>query len=165
MHEFNNVTITTDISLNQQRHKAAYAFWISTELGPIKKSGMLKGKHTSVPLAELMCIANAVHFFVKTGLKTKKLIINTDSQGGQTLLIKNGKEGRNKRVDVIARLINETVLGKYEQVVFRHVKAHNGTRNKRSYVNDWCDRESRRVLKKHLHNKNDTRSDQPSISR
>lgn len=151
MQEFNNVTITTDISLNQQRKKAAYAFWISTELGAIKRSGMLKGKHSNVPLAELMCIANAVHFFIKTGLKTKRLIINTDNQGGQVLLIKNGKEGRNKQVDVVARLINETVNGKYEEVVFRHVKAHKGTRDKRSYVNDWCDRESRSVLRNYLY--------------
>lgn len=144
------ITISTDISLNQQHHVAAYAFWISTEHGPIKRSGMLKGAIQSVPLAELMCIANAVHFFVKTGIHTDRLIINTDSAGGRTLLIKNGKQGRRKKVDVVARLVNETVLGKYDEVVFRHVKAHNGTKDKRSYVNDWCDKESRRILREFL---------------
>lgn len=147
--EFNNVTITTDISLIG--NDCAYAFWISTELGPIKRSGILKQRTNNTALAELMCIANAVHFFVKTGIKTKRLIINTDSKASIIYVrARDFRSMRNKQMGQIAELINSTVFGRYDEITFRHVKAHVGTRDARSYVNDWCDKEAKRVLKQFL---------------
>ena len=35
-----------------------------------------------------------------------------------------------------------------EYAEFRYVKAHNGTPDKRSYVNDWCDRQCKLQFEK-----------------
>ena len=32
-------------------------------------------------------------------------------------------------------------------IEFRHVKAHNGTSDKRSFVNDWCDKNAKKSIK------------------
>lgn len=32
-------------------------------------------------------------------------------------------------------------------IEFRHVKAHSGVDDKRSYVNEWCDKEAKRRLR------------------
>lgn len=33
-------------------------------------------------------------------------------------------------------------------IEFRHVKAHTGINDKRSYVNDWCDLEAKKQLRR-----------------
>lgn len=150
---FENVTITTDISLIGKY--CSYAFWISTDYGPIKRSGMLRKRTKNSSLAELMCIANAVHFFVKSGIKTKRLIINTDSKSSIVYVkAKSLQRMRDQDMAKVAGLINEMLFGNYDEITFRHVKAHKGTKSKRSFVNDWCDREAKRVLKEWLNNRN-----------
>lgn len=143
---FRNITITTDISYCYQTKRAAYAFWISTENGPIKKSGMLKGDLNGSTTAEVLCIANAVHFLVKNSFRCRRLIVNTDSMHGATL-IRTFRKHRNKHIEKAIELINATLFGRFDEVIYRHVKAHNGTNDKRSYVNDWCDREAKRVMR------------------
>lgn len=147
---FRNVTISTDISFHSDIRMAAYAFWISTERGPIKKSGMLKGTINDPNEAEMKCIANAVHFFKGTGIHTEHLIINTDSKFSIQLVSTNkGLPALRKRLKYLSKFINQTVFGSYDKVTFRHVKAHDGVDEKRKFVNDWCDKESKRIMKEY----------------
>ena len=47
-------------------------------------------------------------------------------------------------------LIYSQVLAKSENkaiIEFRHVKAHSGVKDKRSYVNEWCDAEAKKQLR------------------
>lgn len=143
----NCITISTDISLDPATGSAAYAYWISTDGGAIRRSGMLKKKTKNTVLAEMMCIANGVHFFISRGYKVRRLIVNTDSKhcadtfhGFATI------EAIQPIVEYVKDLVKHNVI----RMELRHVKAHRGTKTKRQYVNDWCDKEAKRVLRNYL---------------
>lgn len=141
-----SITITTDASYCPEENKGAFAFWISSDLGSIKKSGMLKACNTSGE-AELMCIANAIHYFVNANLKCGMLYINTDYQAAADLMPDKMKPFSQKFIHVVLRKV-AAILKEYGQpFVFRHVKAHVKVLQARGYVNTWCDKEAKRVLK------------------
>lgn len=141
-----SITITTDASYCPVEKRAAYAFWISSDLGSIKKSGMLKQCKTSGE-AELMCLYNAIHYFIKNGLKCEMLYVNTDYQAAADLMPDKMKPFSEKFIHSILRQIAR-ILNEYGQpFIFRHVKAHVKVLKARGYVNTWCDKEAKRVLK------------------
>lgn len=150
-------TINTDASFSDGY--GGFAFWIVCDEGKIQKAGKIKSKINSSTEAETMCIANAIHTLKHSRFKEiKRIFVNTDSQGSIQFL--SGKH-RPKAGTMMFNVVEEArfnmmefclKIGKSIRDVntvfeFRWVKAHNGKKDARSYVNSWCDKEAKKYCK------------------
>ncbi len=149
------VTINTDASFSKKYHRGSYAFWIACDEFKIMHSGMLRKKASNPSIAEYRCVINAFHvlFGMKTTRKITKIIVNTDSMN-VIHLATNDKEAIQK-YDLISwgRHLNLTlqmllVRKKHFKtpIEYRHVRSHQDTLSRRTWVNEWCDVEA----KKHM---------------
>lgn len=153
------VTINTDASFNYTHNKASYAFWIVSDYGKLCRYGILKGGTKTPTHGEFKCIVNALHcLFVYLKWPIRKIIVNTDSMNSIHLL-KNDKVAlrkyrinKNKFVEELAawHSIKGRYISKKVEIEFRHVKAHTGADNSRSWVNQYCDTKAKEVLYKNL---------------
>lgn len=152
------VTINTDASFHPILKHGAYAFWIISNDFKITKSGVFKDKCISPDDAEAKCIINALKVLLSTNNNNhnniNKIIINTDSLNA-IALIKNDKDhikryiGKNIVRWKHIRIAYNNLLNKNKTIIeFRHVKAHSNVNDKRSYVNEWCDSEAKKQLRK-----------------
>lgn len=153
------VTINTDASFHPRLKYGAYAFWAISNDFKITKSGIFKSKCINPHDAEIKCIINSIKLVLWSHSGITKIIVNTDSMNAIHLftndkknitrylggLPKKGAFLKKKYRDVIDKSLNKRVV-----IEFRHVKAHSNINDKRSYVNDWCDFEAKKQLKKHI---------------
>jgi ribonuclease HI len=143
------VTINTDASYNSKLKIGAFSFWMVSNNGRLFGAGQLKGeiKHSSE--AEFKSILNAMHFLKDksgwTGID--KIIINTDSQ--QALDMINGKKTHAWAV-VLKKSFNELRKQMKCDVEARKVKAHSGLDEKRKWVNNWCDKAAKKIIRSNI---------------
>lgn len=145
------ITINTDASYHVQKKVGGYAFYIVCDLFKIQKGGMFK-KHPKNPQeAEMMCMANALHTLLsqKELPETKLIVINSDAlYSFEKIGLKKGGVGQ-KVAQILKQVRKATALNGsvYPEYDFRHVKAHNGTPDARSWVNNWCDVEAKKWMR------------------
>lgn len=96
---------------------------------------------------EMMCLANALHILEKSEHNDggiSKIYINTDCKNMFKRIAANSQCHLGKHIfNTISRMKKirkDQAQNKFYEL--RHVKAHNGTKDARSYVNDWCDKEA-----------------------
>lgn len=153
------ITINTDASFNQQHKVGGYAFYIVCDHFKIQKSGRFKKHPSSSNEAEMMCIANALYTLsVQPDLpETSLIIINSDALFVFNQVKKKSKSPVGRSTAKLLRTVKSktafrgVVDPKFE---FRHVKAHNGVSDSRSWVNDWCDKEARKWMRYAVKNLN-----------
>jgi ribonuclease HI len=161
------VTINTDASFNHDYKIGAYAYWIVCDRARFKHAGVLKNCQNNIE-AEVKAIANAL-----AKLNTLNwtdiyfVIINTDCIPAINLIKEEGKtkvtgtlealEAINKYVTEL-RIKSKSQFSQKQYVDYRHVKAHNGTPDTRSYVNNWCDKAAKQTLKKYIQNGKNNRA-------
>ena len=150
------VTINTDASFHPRLHHGAYAFWAISNNFKITKSGRFTNKCHSPDDAEAKCIINALKVVLYAHSGISKVIINTDSLNATAILLKDKvhihKYVRIKKmyISLLQQSYSKVLKGSKNNPVieFRHVKAHTGTNDSRSYVNEWCDNEAKKQLKR-----------------
>jgi len=147
------VTINTDASFHPKLKYGAYAFWAICNDFKITKSGVFRKKCINSDDAEAKCILNALSVVLKSHKGITKLIINTDSLNATAYLKGDTKHinkyGLCKSKKQQFRSIYISLLKQYGiklNIEFRHVKAHTNLNDSRSYVNEWCDSESKRNM-------------------
>jgi hypothetical protein len=149
------VTINTDASFSKFHKRGSFAFWIVCNDFKIIKSGILRKKVSTPSVAEFKCIINAFHILYNENLKNvSKIIVNTDCLN-VIHIINNDKFYISRyRLSYLLELIKpyKNLISKYPEIKieFRHVKAHTGVNNARSWVNEWCDTHAKLQLKKYL---------------
>ena len=145
------VTINTDASFHPSLKFGAYAFWAVCNDFKITKSGVFRKKCTNPDDAEAKCIINALKI-VLAHKGISKIIINTDSLNAIAYLTKD--TSHIKKYNLSASKMRQfslylDLLKTFNtQIEYRHVKAHSGVNDKRSYVNEWCDKEAKRKLRR-----------------
>lgn len=134
-----------------KRKIGGYAFWIVCNLGTLTKAGKIKHCESAVE-AELKAIGNAI-FIVKKKLhpsKVTKIIINTDCLNAIKVLTepKNHFKYNNKFHKKIQKIVRR-IRGcfKHYTVEFRHVRAHSNVDDKRTYVNNYLDKQAKQAAK------------------
>lgn len=141
------ITINTDASFHPTLKVGGYAFYIICDLFKITKGGMFKNHPKTPEEAEIMCIGNALATLLaqKELPEAKWLIINSDCQRGMEK-IKRSSTPLGKQVQGLwQQLIRRLGSSKNK---FRYVEAHQrGQLDKRSFVNDWCDKEAKKYMK------------------
>lgn len=146
------ITINTDASFHPKHKVGGYAFTIVCDVFRIKISGIFKKEPRNITEAETMCIGNAIHTLLSQPSmpKCNVLVINTDCLPA-IANIKKGKTTAGQTVgELYKKAVTDTDAKKHE---FRHVKAHSGVNDCRSYTNAWCDTEAKKQMKKSLKKK------------
>lgn len=143
-------TINTDASFSPTTKKAAYAMWLVSNSFVIKKSGLFKEECEKAEEAEIKCILNAF-FLIKEQTYLTKIIVNTDCLNAIHILTTSVKEILKYKLGWGKKYRKQFV--RYTKdlkatIEFRHVKAHNDTETKRTWVNDWCDKQAKIELRK-----------------
>lgn len=106
----------------------------------IKGSGVFKDLCTSPTDAETKAIVNAVHVLLKTNFDfngIKKIIINRDNI--HAVAGRKGRPPQKLLTKLLKKLKDKCSNGVPPIVEYRHVKSHSNIKDKRSYVNYWCD--------------------------
>jgi ribonuclease HI len=146
------VTINTDASFHPSLKYGAYAFWAICDDFKITKSGVFRKKCQTPDDAEAKCIINALTVILKAHKGISKIIINTDSLNAIAYLTKDKNHILKYRLSMpkmrqFQQCLTLLPIRKIE-IEYRHVKAHSGVNDKRSYVNEWCDSEAKKQLRK-----------------
>lgn len=138
--------INTDASFCPHTKVGGYAYWIKTDNLLIKGSGFFKSKVQSPFDAELKCIINALTIVSKQkDVKVDKVIVNTDALH----VIRAYRTGKSKLIKLLRSItFNLKKSIGTNHVIFKHVKAHNGTDTPRKWVNDWCDSNAKSQMRK-----------------
>lgn len=140
----NCITINTDASFSNTHKVGGYAFVIVCDIFRIQKGGQFKKIKPACPEeAEIMCIGNAISTLLsQTELPTSNhLVLNSDCKWGMAK-IRNKTTPLSKQVHGLwQELIRRTGATHHS---LRHVKAHSGIGDKRSMVNEWCDKEAKK---------------------
>lgn len=150
-----NITINTDASFCPTQKVGGFAFWITSDIGRIKRMGGLKSVETAQD-SELKCLANAVYVLLNSKLNNgsiNKIYINSDCLWMfQSISYSSGNK--------IGRYITHTIYKIFEnnhkkgvelktRYELRHVKAHTNKLDKsRNWVNNWCDKNAKIEMKK-----------------
>lgn len=138
------LTINTDASFHPVHMVGGYAFYIVCDKFKITKRGQFVNHPTNSQAAETMCILNALH--VALNQKSypsdiKVVTINSDCKYAMNDLKK--ETGRWGILYKRYRKAAQILFGNNIEIRFKHVKAHNGTSDARSWVNDWCDQNAK----------------------
>lgn len=143
------VTINTDAGVHPSG-KGAFAFWIKMDEKTIQRSGVLKDDPIDSTQAEMMCIINALHVAKKSRefFTSDVIVINTDSLGSIHAFTNQPHNVKQKYKSIRWAYI-ELVRGLKQEIKFKHVKGHTpkDTHTPREYINDWCDKEVRKIYK------------------
>lgn len=148
-----NITLTTDASYSYKHKVGSYAFYITCNLGRMSKSGALKKECACPSEAEMKCIINALTFISECPdlfSKCKDVFVNTDSMNAIHVFEDskvNIKKYRLKKYLYLQARYNKvkSIFGD-RRIDFRHVKAHSGKDDKRSWVNEFCDKAAKEQL-------------------
>lgn len=153
------VTINTDASFSKTHGVGAGAIWIVSNDFKIKYSSVLRSKTLNPTIAEAHTILNALHLVFRQNISANtRVIINTDSMNAIYIFTTNkdmiskyrikGWKELQRHLDK-AKSLKPGVTDKIH-IEFRHVKAHVSTDTARTFVNEWCDQEAKRVLRKEI---------------
>lgn len=143
------VTINTDASFNHQHKIGGFAFYIRFGNVRIRYAAAFKNPVASAHEAEVLAIGNALHTLLKRTdlVRVYWLVVNSDCKLAMEDILQ-GKTPAGKKVKAIWTKVRKQL--RITKHAFRHVKAHNGTPDARSYVNDWCDRQARKQMREQV---------------
>ena len=142
------VTVNTDASFCPVQKVGGYAFWIKCDMGTIAKSEPIK-EALNPEDCEFKALANAIHVLEHSVFNNKTIahvVINSDCKW---MFDKIGKKSDHEAGRAIAlgiariRKNNDRIKSAKKIYTLRYVKAHNGTPDARSWVNDWCDTQAK----------------------
>lgn len=137
----NIITINTDSSFCQKTQIGAYAFWIKWKDFFYKWSGVFKDTCKWSQEAEEKAVLVAIWILKDKSKDFDIIVVNRDCIG-----VKN--QGKVKKYIRGYKVALRDIYGTKERFVkFKWVKWHGNWETKRGYVNNWCDREARKVLR------------------
>jgi len=159
----NYVTLYTDASW--QTDHGSWAFWAKSDHGRLTLSGMLPKDITDIFQGEIYAMCQGMHRALKRWPNTKGFYINCDNKDAMRFLEDPYMEKRpsgkayhevalrlKKSFDkmVFENPEDEIFQVKKIDISFRHVKGHKNPKNSiRYWLNNWCDKEARKVRVEH----------------
>lgn len=138
------VTLFTDAGACPFTRKATWAAWCKSERGVSRAGGILKNDGSNINIAEASAAVNGIYHALSSGVARKgdTFIIQTDNDHVPVLLERPiaSHHKRKKEREAIRKAYNDVIAKHNIRCRFKHVKGHNGTKDKRSAVNTWCDK-------------------------
>lgn len=156
-----NITLNCDASFSKKYRVGSFAYWVTCNMGRLRRSGSLKGGINDPTEAEMKCILNALKFIIVDNRRVfnevQRFYVNTDSlnakwmfEGHQNKITKYGRvKPEWKRLNKIYNRKFFSEIRKHKKEIrFYHVKGHSGVQDSRSYVNEWCDKAAKNEISK-----------------
>lgn len=140
------ISLFTDASLCGAKFVGGWAAWAKSERGSLLKSGRFKDKMEGSYEAEMFAVANGIHAVTNSSIfqKGDDILLQCDNLGViKTLRGDQGPKGA--RVREAVRVINEFTLDG-GRLITKHIKAHIGTKTKRTWVHNECDKLARKRM-------------------
>lgn len=148
------VSIFTDASCIG--NSSGFAFYIGCTAGKIQKAGKLKTETGDINIAEMHCLANALHCLKHCKFKPvtsvhvyMDALITVDYMNGVN---RGFKADRFKTVqDEVFFLMLDICIANGHPIrsvnkifSYHHIRAHTGNQDKLSLINNWCDVNARK---------------------
>jgi ribonuclease HI len=158
------VTINSDASFHPTFKVGAFCFWIRHDDGKIVQSGGLK--NCIGPLdAEIQSIGNGLYALLKSKFTPiDYIVVNTDCKYAIDAI--TGKRKHNSRpetVKAVTKIIAQLTKThkhrlpknkrRYPFIQYRYVPAHKSTETAKAWINDYCDKEAKRMLWNEINSK------------
>lgn len=137
-----NITINTDAGFYPYDKVGSFSYWIVSDGLLLKGSGLFKDGCKNSTDAETKSMVNAVAILLQSNFDfsgVQNIYFNRDN-----IHAKSGKSGtvaQKKLTSLILKLKRKCHDTFYPKVHYRHVRSHTNVKDKRSYVNQWCDSE------------------------
>lgn len=135
------VTIYTDASFKQG--KASWAAWIKSQSGTLKLHNRIHSAVDGPAHAEMIAVKHAVNAVLCENWPVSIFFINTDCMA-VCHAFWPWMDQSNENVNRIADEINAIADKRDITVRVKHVKAHTGRSDVRSFLNKWCDRKAKK---------------------
>jgi len=127
------ITITTDAWYNPRTKIGTYAYRIRWDNLLLKWNWIFKQLQINwSTCAERWAIRVALYILNQNAQDFDLLIINRDN-------INANKKDFNKEMVVLLWTINKKYWSKKRKIDLRYIKSHSWTKEKRTYVHNWCD--------------------------
>lgn len=140
------VTLFVDASFFHETRSGAWAFYAISQVDRLTYAGRFQQPIKDSSHAELAAIASALHVILphRVCAGARKILVQTDCVAAISWIDQ-------ARCDhhplVVAQIYAD--LAKYGvELETRHIKAHVGVEEPRTYCHDWCDREARRIARR-----------------
>lgn len=142
------ITINTDASWDQKTRVGGYAYWIVCDAFKSNGSGVFKSRPANPTDAELMAIGNAIVSLLNMPTDEfptcKWLVLNTDSTSAKKRIGTRTDATAKRVAELWDSLVEKSCATRHE---IRHVKAHSGKDDARSWVNEWCDGQAKAKMR------------------
>lgn len=140
------ITIYTDASY--KKGKASYAYWIKSNHGRIKRSGVIKGGAKDITYAEMYAIYKAVKHAAKSWTEIEGVLLNCDNVAAGRSLWPWSKPFKHPELRTLQQKIVTFLSDRDYKIKFKHIKAHAGSKtNVRVWLNEWCDTNAKQARK------------------
>lgn len=136
-----------------KKGKGSYAFWINTPDGILIKSGLIDIKVTNSTQAEALCIMYALNHFIEAiRSEIDTLTIYTDSMNVIHFFQQDKEKLKeyelfDKMVFLLSKKYVNTISKLKFKVELKHIKGHDIIISKTSWVNDFLDKECKKLIK------------------
>lgn len=156
-------TINTDASHSTSHGGVgAWACWIKSTHYLIKDGGLLEGPVVNSSVAELMAVEQALLLldnlidsqeFLRHYRNSGNIIVYLNTDSVWAIHAIKGIVKRSKHLEIAHRV--KSLADPFE-IQARHVKGHSKNPDSRSWVNNWCDRKARGLVRGKLEELNGT---------
>lgn len=141
------INVNTDASYDKDYMIGGYAFWIRSDSFVVKQCGLLKGNPRTSTDAELMAIEYAMKILLAQPCYSKsyKVAIFTDCLAAIGKILRP-KTDLDRRVQKLWRKLTT----KQGEASLTHVRSHTQRNDIASSLNDWCDKNAKKELRKKI---------------
>lgn len=138
------ITIYSDASYHHDKQTGMFAFYLKTSDITFKKSGQLPSTIKNIVEAEMYAICNALHYAHSMNIKAVGVTINTDSKSAMSFFTRDINKCSGGYLK-LRKLFDQNCISVCQgrNVKIKHVKAHTGNKDTRSYLNNLCDKLAR----------------------
>lgn len=140
------ITINTDASYNPSDNSGGYGIWIKSDFFTIKNHGKFKSKIVDANEAEIKAIVNALKILRSKlisnsfPVRFNVLIFNCDNACARNIINRKKYSERFKHEGEM--LLN--LISGFDVSYAKHINGHKKAINARQYVNNWCDKMSKK---------------------
>lgn len=138
------LTLFTDAGQCPDTKAGSYAAWAKFNGRTMRKSGILKGDCIRSDVAEVRALANGIYLALKcfSPPPGSVIVAQCDCETalrGMMGLAYTKKPKKHEDVCEAIAMAQKMIQDAGVSVRYKHVKGHQGTLDKRSAVNSWCD--------------------------
>jgi ribonuclease HI len=142
------VTVFTDASFCHKTLAAGYAIWMKTDGATFRHAAPFKVAINSPAEAETAALANGIVWAaIKFNLTKGDMLVAASDCMPAINAMNTVKKIKNKLIQSFVNKVNDERYNRNFKLILKHVPAHRGYNNKRTSVNEWCDKSAKKIMR------------------